>query len=153
MEKLNYIASYLPYGIIGVYRLGNVVIDINERYANEERIKKLTTESVDFFYKFCKPILHPLSDLTKEIEHNGEKFVPIEYFEIGEDDNGIEYDFGNIKTINLLESISKNNCWHDIHYMPFSLVQKLLEWHFDIHGLIEKRLAIDINTINHQSTL
>lgn len=25
--------------------------------------------------------------------------------------------------------------------------QKLLEWHFDIYGLIEKDLAIDINKI------
>ena len=30
------------------------------------------------FHSSNKLILHPLSDLTKDIEHNGEKFKPIE---------------------------------------------------------------------------
>jgi hypothetical protein len=29
----------------------------------------------------------------------------------------------------------------------FPIMQKLLEWHFDIFGLIKEGLAIDINTI------
>ena len=34
--------------------------------------------------------------------------------------------------------------------IPFDYQEmcKLLEWHFDIFGLIEKGLAIDINTLN-----
>ena len=30
-------------------------------------------------------------------------------------------------------------------YLPYFLVQKLIEWHFDIYGNIDKKLALDIN--------
>lgn len=33
-------------------------------------------------------------------------------------------------------------------YDGYLVVQKLLEWNFDINGLIEKKLAIDINDLN-----
>ena len=36
----------------------------------------------------------------------------------------------------------------DLKYLPYGVVEKLLEWHFDIFGLLEKGLAVDINTIN-----
>ena len=36
-----------------------------------------------------------------------------------------------------------------IHYkaVKYGIIERLLEWHFDIFGLIEKGLAIDINTL------
>jgi hypothetical protein len=34
-----------------------------------------------------------------------------------------------------------------MRYLPNWTVEKLLEWHFDIYGLIEAGLAIDINTL------
>ena len=92
-----------------------------------------------------KLYLHPLSYLTKEIEHNGEKFVPldllnsdnypIDYFEDTE-----HYDY----LINWIESKYKT---HHIHFLPYGLIQQLLEWNFDIFDLINNNLAIDINTI------
>lgn len=64
-----------------------------------------------------------LSQLTKEIEHNGEKFVPMDI---------IRKDY-------IGEAIGLNTAtW------SHRVVQKLLEWHFDIHGLIENNLAIEI---------
>lgn len=69
-----------------------------------------------------KLILRPLSDLTKEIEVNGEKFVPRSKF------------FGNP----LDYIITKNS---------YEVVQQLISWHFDIFGLIDAGLAIDINTL------
>lgn len=96
-----------------------------------------------------KPILRPLSDLLNEIEVDGEKIIPIEWFEIGdEDNNSNEYDFGNIRIIRSLKSLAKNGSLNDIIFLPYGLIQKLIEWHFDIFGLIEKGLAIDINTLN-----
>lgn len=76
-----------------------------------------------------KPILRPLSYLTKEIDVNREKFVPIDRLEMYGyyDRQCLEY--------NQVKSISYN------------MIQYLYEWHFDIHGLIEKGLAIDINTL------
>lgn len=75
------------------------------------------------FIGHVKPILRPLSDLTKEIEHNGEKFTPYYWF--------------GMRGINI-ESV-KDERWH--------IVQRLISWHFDIHKLIDANLAIDINTL------
>lgn len=82
-----------------------------------------------------KPILRPLSDLTKEIEHNREKFVPI-------DDLAGRY---NSECGEFLYRF-KNNL-SNIEDAPYTIMQKLFEWHFDVFGLIDKGLAIDINTI------
>lgn len=85
----------------------------------------------------------------KKIEVNGKKFEPIEWFEIGDDENNsLEYDNGNIKLIRSLEYLSKKGIVNDINYLPFGVIQKLFEWHFDVFGLIDAGLAIDINTLN-----
>jgi hypothetical protein len=108
------------------------------RYYDEERCKyfncritelrdsEMTIVSEDgeyevYFYEVVL-ICHPLSGLTKEIEHNGERFVPIEITGI------IDWEYGYEK-------------------LPYWLIQKLFEWHFDVFGLIGSNLAIDINTI------
>ena len=86
-----------------------------------------------------KPILHPLSDLTKEIEHNGEKFVPTEKLDhiLTIYDNSVILELRDYKRIDLIK-------------YPLDIIQKLYEWHFDIHNLIENGLAIDINTLNKE---
>ena len=65
MEKLElkHLAPYLPYGLNGIH--GDKRIDFN-------------SANIWVFTLNAKPIFRPLSDLTKEIEHNGEKFVPME---------------------------------------------------------------------------
>jgi len=156
--ELKHIAPYLPYGlkvdlsyyddeepqiVNGIPDYSNINIDGGKASTYGARI--IQEYSIDKI----KPILRPLSDLTEEINIKNDVFIPVEYFEIGDDDSGTEYDNGNIKTIEKLIDISKYNCFHDIHYLPFSLVQQLLEWHFDIYGLIDKKLAIDINTLNN----
>ena len=80
-----------------------------------------------------KPIVHPLSNLTKEIEHNGEVFIP-------------QDKIWEIFAVKIEEPI-KHYDLKIIQY-PFNVVIKLIEWHFDIAGLIEKGEAIDINTLN-----
>lgn len=92
-------------------------------------------------------LLRPLSDLTKEITHNGETFVPIEWFEIGDDNNeSREYDHGNRRLIHDLEVTAYHNI-PDTDYLPHGVVVKLMEWKFDVFGLIESGLAVDVNTI------
>lgn len=79
-----------------------------------------------------KPILRPLSQLTQEIEHNGEKFVPFErFYEVVDC-----LDYLDI----MLEDIHSNN---SILHWSYEIIEKLLEWHFDIYGLIEQNLAIE----------
>lgn len=76
-----------------------------------------------------KPLLRNLSDLTKEIEHNGERFVPIEKLQ---SNKGFE--------------------WRPeiIHLCSYQNVQKLLSWHFDCFGLIESGLAVPIKPIDNE---
>ena len=126
MEKLElkHIVGYLPYGLkVNVH--GDFQMEVTYKrllsIKDDEDLDFITIEGV-LEDSYVVPILRPLSDLTKEIEVNGVKFVPEEllsaHFEI-------QY-YGNM--------LHKN-------------VQKLYEWHFDIHGLIDQGLAIDINTL------
>ncbi len=85
-----------------------------------------------------KLLLSPMSDLTKEIEHNGERFVPYEddlLCELMKEDEYLEY----LCEVRL--DITQ------INFIPFKLVDKLCHWHFDVFSLIPEGLAIDINTI------
>ncbi|HJS00515.1 MAG TPA: hypothetical protein VJ780_06240 [Flavobacterium sp.] len=159
MEKLELkrLAGYLPYGLTG---------EQNEYLDNKKTdlggFETVQITGIDFqnnkilIRNGCvtqrdsiKPILRPLSDLTKEIEVNGKKFVPTERLrEISgafkptpdlKNTFSIEFtqDGKNILSFNAL-------C---MHVNQLKLFEKLYEWHFDIHGLIEKWLAIDINTL------
>ena len=113
-----------------------------------------------------KPILRPLSDLIKPCLDG--KLIPIvELAKIYEEV------FGEIKTKQVTnlsaclytdsEDVEMVFVYHwktqsfcantylekdfiNVH-QQFSLFQKLIEWHFDIAGLIEKGEAIDVNTL------
>lgn len=91
----------------------------------------------------CTPILHPISDLTKEIEHNGKKFIPNikleNEFDIEDFDIHLEYLVSREDDGNVYISIEKQ----------LNIVLKLIEWHFDIAGLIERNEAIDVNTLEN----
>jgi hypothetical protein len=78
-----------------------------------------------------KLVLRPLSELTKEI-NNGFTYIDLLRSEFDKNSrNGFNFYY-------LQET--------PLEY-PFNIIQKLLEWHFDIYGLIENGLAIDINTL------
>jgi hypothetical protein len=65
---------------------------------------------------------------------NGEKFVPI--------------DMLNYKpTIKHVADYPFN--FIDLQFISYCSFNKLLEWHFDVYGLIENNLAIDINTLKN----
>ena len=183
--ELKHIAPYLPYGLKGR-------VD-KESYIQEEqeRIGQLKTIDLadhnyelaiygDLGYFLCyisdfKPILRPLSDLTKEITHNEEKFVPIlkileilkiKYTHYTLLDNSVDlvldwkYHKGNSKT----KENQKVRFWFNnfkgigfyctnMNLFMYKDIQgalnKLHEWHFDIFGLIEKGSAINFNDLQH----
>lgn len=99
-------------------------------------------------------ILHPLSDLTKPIEHKGEKFVPIiELIKIKysilldlQDEDFSIYTDGYPRacyTTNAIWEIMINP-----YYLPneeFWIIQKLIEWHFNLMDIGEE--FIDVNTL------
>lgn len=126
MDKEHFLAMSLPY---------ELKMYMEDLKGNIEIPFKLRPEWLEDVLEFGnKPILHPPSDLTKEIEHKGKRFVPIrmlsnyakEQTEDGK--NGLE--------------------WGIISTFPFLDILNLIEWHFDIIGLIEKNEAIDVNTLS-----
>ena len=108
-----------------------------------QMISSLGFEEDDVYLDEVKPILRPLSDLTKEIEVNGERFVPIEWLNKNKSVKLIKVinTQGDIEVFN-----GKTSNWR---FFEYCVIEKLFEWHFDVFGLIEAGLAIDINTLNN----
>lgn len=123
--ELKHLAAYLPYEV-SVFR----------NTGETHNITLLTACIIvlwqgDYYTEF-KPILRPLSDLTKEIDVNGEKFVPFEKITQGIRPEP-EYLLRDLQNTPLL--------------CKYFIIEMLLSWHFDIFGLIENGLAVDINTL------
>ncbi len=139
MDKLtlDHLAPYIPYGVkilTGPSFIRELVVDLPSGSA----IRTHVPLSYILTGIGHKPILHPLSDLTKEIEHNGDRFTPNnridQYTQIGGDGKLYLLVDGALWSCNPLS-------W------DYYLVVKLISWHFDVFGLIEKGLAIDFNTV------
>lgn len=82
-ELLEIYSAYLPYGVNFLVKRRKYFIEplIGIKY-NKPIIVGLKIDA-DYTYIGSKLLLRPLSDLTKEIEHEGERFVPIvELFKI-----------------------------------------------------------------------
>ncbi len=126
MDKLTleHLAPYLPYGLKLFYADGS--------------IRELRYLDVTGICPVFKPILRPLCDLTKEIEHNSERFVPKnridQYTQVGGDGKLYLLVDGALWSCNPLS-------W------DYSTVLKLISWHFDVFGFIDNGLAIDFNTL------
>ena len=123
--ELKHLAGYLPYGL-------RVKVDYYSQH--EGRIFNFSpTILLDFSRDeyIVKPILRPLSELTKEIEVNGKNVNIFDRIEIYKG-SGVDY---------LIEQIR-------FGFVEVIIYNILLENHFDVFGLIEKGLAIDINTLN-----
>lgn len=128
---IEHLAPYLPYKLKIVSGLGQTELSV------DLLDWAITNTNQQHDRNFGKPILRPLSDLTKEIEHKGQKggdlFMPTRIlmcptFKFCADKEELLF--------NLQSSESIERC-------PYNVVQKLLEWHFDVLNLIENELAIE----------
>jgi hypothetical protein len=131
--ELKHLSGYLPYGLKA---LNTSMYNNGFRLKHSVKTLVLIPSNLEIGLKDIdgikeKPILHPLSDLTKEIEVNGERFVPSH-----------EYDYLRFEEI----STFKGGC-NAMKFIQVRELELLYEMHFDIHGLIENGLAIDINTL------
>lgn len=134
-ELLQIYSAYLPYGVKVV---DDEYKDIHTLFTvcsnNSIVVKNNEDKGVDvLIYGDFKLLLRPLSDLEKEIEHNGEKFVPVERIE---------------------EIFGLNSQWigwggvnDGMMHFDYEIVHKLLEWHFDVFSLIDQNLAINLNEV------
>ena len=154
---LHELSAYLPWGVnVRLSREGRFNLDgeyVNEHANKIGPIRSYAVYQIDgkfdvsgeFYvtekYSFdfdsiseIELLIRPLSDLTSEITHNGETFIPIEKL-------GYTSVLPNPIPM-LLDDLVNRPRLH-----PYWLIEQLLEWHFDIFGLIQDNLAIDIKTI------
>lgn len=132
MTKQEFLAFSLPYGLIINFdkyeeitdkMVGMEIGTDNEWCCYYEEFGEVNSVDV-------KPILRPLSDLTKPIVHKGEEFVPMKEIAIY-NPNNVEY---------LIECVVTG-------LVEYIVLRQLIEWHFDIADLISKGEAIDVNTL------
>ena len=133
--EFKHLASYLPYGLKGFCTddLQGVEIMNGLQKISDSCIEVISDkEPMDLIY--FKPILFPLSSLTKEITINGETFVPI--YKI--------YEFEQWDTDELEEIINDGTIegiYSDLDLITYSQTERLFEWKIDVFGLIEAGLA------------
>lgn len=135
MEKLElkHIVGYLPYVLMLKDTKRNIALTTTGAYFNANK-----DESFKFMLlngwgiidsEECKPILRPTSEIEKVIDE-------LIYDVLGTDlENFNESQIRDFLELGIFD------------FLPYVIIKKLYEWHFDIHDLIEKGLAIDINTL------
>lgn len=132
--ELKHLAFYLP------YRLQMYCETMN---GCETFQWTLQTNNIDDALGFQnKPILRPLSDLTKEIEMPFGKIVPMEWMF---KDLWLDWDGESNCNTTMKNTYNCSNSKVLPEFLPQFIFNQLLEMHFDVFGLIEKRLAMDIN--------
>lgn len=112
------------------------------KFANEDLIEDLVgikhgkfyvggfKIDVESDYNF-KPILWDLSMLTKEITHEGETFIAMQRLSKEFEMNIIEHCF--------LEQNVSNKGFDWLRSTSYPIVQRLIEWHFNIFSLNESQ--------------
>lgn len=180
---LKELAAYLPYGLNAQWNdtrnphfkpIDGRIVEVRMRNAVHFVSIENDKEINDCAIFECKPYLRPLSQLTEEIEIEGEKFVPIVELakislkELNLNFNNITYDnWANSKGIYFDQTEEEKwyfglnhrdfswqtvqNMWNEMDgRLEFStskqmeLFQKLHEWHFDLYNLIPRGLAIQL---------
>ena len=119
--ELKHVSPYLPYGlrIFNKDNKGSCILSIG----SIERVIELP--------EIFKPILRPLSDLTKEV---------LQELRESENDDSLLWGVSGF-------SGDLTNCAIYQHNLTYSVLNWLYKNHFDIFGLIEEGLAIDINIL------
>lgn len=135
--KPEQIAYYLPYKVLILWEDNEPsVLETLRVLGTNKDYWMVSYHYVEIGLHKIKLILRPLSDLTKEIEIEGKKFVPLDFIE-NRCNNNAEFCY--------LSKILKSNRFKEL---PYWVVCHLFEWHFDIDNLIGKGLAVDINKLN-----
>ena len=150
--ELKDIVGYLPYDLHIMRRAWDEEeeVEVFEEVTSDWIIKYITFDYL--IHERCKPILRPMSDLTKSIVVKGynddKEFVPIQHlYDIcSTPPNGYNpSDFIDESD----EEWSFSDLVEAFDYDKILVCLDLLnQWHFDYRNLIGKGLAIDINTLN-----
>jgi hypothetical protein len=120
------LSAYLPYELKIQGQTHGDIETMTGLNSGAVMINHKTIGWADFFD--IKPILRPLSTLTEPIEHEGKILVPNEV---------LGWDVLRYKR-------RKSGDYPIIYNETYDVVEKLLEWKFDIFGLIQDNLAIPV---------
>ena len=112
--ELKHLAPYLPYGLTYQVKLKEIKLMVIST-GNIYNILRAVNEGV--YGDEYKPILRPLSDLTKVLQWDDGQYMMTDYDDF------------------------------DLDETSYNTIQGYLARHFDVFGLIEKGLAININTL------
>ena len=146
--ELKDICGYLPYGLRIMRSPTNVPV-VAELLDIRKDFTILGAGHIDTY----RAVLRPMSDLTKEITHRGEKFVPLykltpafKYFQWSDDRFRLEITQDCI-VIGVYSKSLGDWGGHARIDLTTSKLDKLDAWMFDYRGLISAGLAIDVNTL------
>ena len=188
--ELKDIVSYLPYGMLfqeqrdhAVLRMDSIESrNCHEIWAIQKYLRGLGKDVNDINYPYLsakncsgqgfrlgdiKPIIHPVSDMTKSIKvegyNNGKEFIPM--VELAKKSNVVVFEY-SLEIIKSVPNCIKIGDGYILQYLGDSfmcldkdnaeyssidnvhLFDLLNQWLFDYRELIDDGLAIDINTIN-----
>ena len=132
MTKKEFLAISLPYGLKVKFITDRIQFYSATKFEAEFDTKIEVIKSI--------PILHPLSDLTNEIFVNGYSFIPIDWFK--DKSETMLFEDSHLREI-ILKKYD-----YPLLSCSYRTIRKLVEWHFDIAGLIEKGDAIDVNSLH-----
>lgn len=133
-ELLKIYSAYLPYElniltpIWSVDRQENTIQELHSVTKNDLRIQVEKDGFFNCWFETCKPLLYSMDMLTKEIEHKGERFIPCDKLALSRIDCKLTFESDDSLLYGNIIKISK---------LSYEIVQKLLEWHFNVFGLDE----------------
>ena len=169
--ELKYLASYLPYGLKFMHE--GVVLQISE-LKSTSRWKVWANNSTKcnrayfikngligngFILSKIKPLLLPLSALTEPMEDGSVPAIKLAELLI---EKGIKNDIAPTipftskivtKPFGKMLKVTKCDEWYlmlsfdEPERVQHVIFEKLIEWHFDIYGIIDAGLAIDKRTL------
>lgn len=143
-------SEYLPYGL-NIHVMGEYVEDgkltipkdfemvgLNTSLLEYYEIGRTVSEEVDF--RDCKPILRDLSDLTKEIENNGQKIVPVVLLAKMRSSCSDSFPLEKAGKALINDLIGMR--------LPYDMVEKLLEWKFNVFQIPDELIVKVTNEFN-----
>ena len=139
--ELKHLAPYLPYKLKGTSNRDYNIQSVDMIGLDDRRIsinKRNVIADLLYTYDEFKTILRPLSDLTKKIqiaEFYASFTAHIRRITGFEIDTDLDVD--------------TEGCYYIDFYDYQLILEFLYGYHFDVFGLIEKGLAIDINTLDN----
>ncbi len=129
--EIKHLAPYLPHDAVFIHVTGKYPYSFHW-----DKIPLLLEKPDEY-----KLLLRPLSDLKKEITMaNGTSIIPNVYL------NKIT----GLKNANYRPFLT-GFFWgtYACEGITYEIYTKFFEWHFDVFGLIDKGLAIDLNTLTN----